>query len=312
MRPAASYLRCSTDAQQESIFEQRKQIERHAAGLGYAVIEEFADDGISGRSTDRPGLQALIAACENGAQWDAVFVWDRKRLGRPEDPIDVMALTSQIAKAGKKIVPLHGAQLTGNRLADNVVELVEFGQAGLESIGKSKDVLRGQHHVAETGAHVCGRAPFGTDALYMAGGKPVRRVRYAAHGKAELSVNGTEVLRPLPKGEVRMPGEIVTLVPGEPKHAEVVHFRDVPRDDGRQDHPNRSPGTPEVFRQAEAREAIQPRGRMGSDRRCVGRAGQQRGVERRGGTAEARSQDAQSAAGQGEQLGVPGDRARAL
>lgn len=228
MKPGACYTRRSTNSQEGSIPAQRRQIKREAAGLGYAIVEEFDDDGISGRSTERPGLHALLAACENGAPWDTVFVWDRKRLGRPEDPIDLMTITSRIKKCGKRIIPLHGVQATGNRLADNVVELVEFGQAGLESIGKSKDVLRGQHHVAETGAHVCGRAPFGADALYMAGGKPVRRVRYAAHGKAELSVNGTEILRPLPKGEIRMPGETVTLVPGEPKHVEVVQriYRD--------------------------------------------------------------------------------------
>ena len=222
LKPAACYLRCSTDLQEESIPEQRKQIEQHARSLGYEIVDEFADDGISGTTTDRQGLQAFLEACENGAPWDTAFVWDRKRLGRPKNPIDLLTITSRIAKSGKKLTFLHGAQTTGDGMVDGIIEFIEFGQAGKESVDKSRDVLRGQHFSAKAGAFSGGRTPYGTDSVYMAGDKPMRRVRYVGRRKLEVSPDGKEVLRELPKGKTHMPGEWRTYTPGAQSEVAVV------------------------------------------------------------------------------------------
>lgn len=224
MKPAACYLRCSTDAQEESVPAQRKQIERFAAERGFEVVEEFVDDGLSGTSTDRPRLQDLIEACEDNRVWGTIFIWDRSRLGRPEDPVDLLTITSRISKAGKTIVPVHGAQPTGDKMMDVLLQTLEFGQAGKESIKKSRDVLRGQRRAAEAGSFAGGSPPYGFDAQYEMGGVPIRRVRYGpGRGlKQNVSLDGKTIISKLPKGRVRMAGEKRTFVPSSPERVEIV------------------------------------------------------------------------------------------
>ncbi|PJA74533.1 recombinase, partial [bacterium CG_4_9_14_3_um_filter_65_15] len=48
--PAAIYLRRSTDRQEKSLGDQRKEILRYAAEHGFEVLAEFVDDGVSGTS----------------------------------------------------------------------------------------------------------------------------------------------------------------------------------------------------------------------------------------------------------------------
>ena len=48
--PAAVYLRRSTDRQEKSLEDQRKEIIRYAAEHGFGIVAEFVDDGVSGTS----------------------------------------------------------------------------------------------------------------------------------------------------------------------------------------------------------------------------------------------------------------------
>ncbi len=66
---AVSYIRVSTAQQAQrggerdgfSIPAQREANKRQADGLGAVVAAEFVDRGQSGRNTNRPGLQQMLA-----------------------------------------------------------------------------------------------------------------------------------------------------------------------------------------------------------------------------------------------------------
>jgi len=67
--PAAVYVRVSTDDQAKEGFSldaQRARIRAYCVAKGYRLLREFADDGFSGRSTNRPGFQSLISAIRDG------------------------------------------------------------------------------------------------------------------------------------------------------------------------------------------------------------------------------------------------------
>ena len=80
MRPT----RVSTEMQAEdglSITAQLNEIREYATARGWTVVSEFVDPGISGQTLDRPGLQSLLTAAEQGA-FEIVIVHELSRLSR--------------------------------------------------------------------------------------------------------------------------------------------------------------------------------------------------------------------------------------
>ena len=82
---AALYLRLSRDdagaGESVSIGGQRALLRSYAADHGWTVAGEYVDDGFSGTSFRRPGLERLLADVEAG-RVDLVLTKDLSRLGR--------------------------------------------------------------------------------------------------------------------------------------------------------------------------------------------------------------------------------------
>ena len=77
------YSRVSSEEQAQhgiSIEAQRNILEGYAA-MHTSTIRIFEDAGFSGKNTQRPGLQQLLAACRSGSV-SAVVVWKLDRLSR--------------------------------------------------------------------------------------------------------------------------------------------------------------------------------------------------------------------------------------
>lgn len=80
----AAYVRVSTEMQAEeglSITAQLNEIREYATARGWTVVSEFVDAGITGQTLDRPGLQSLLTAAEQGA-FDILIVHELSRLSR--------------------------------------------------------------------------------------------------------------------------------------------------------------------------------------------------------------------------------------
>ena len=82
---AALYLRLSRDdegiGESSSITNQRRLLTAYAQEHGYAVTGEYADDGWSGTSFDRPAFRRMIGDIEDG-RINMVLLKDLSRLGR--------------------------------------------------------------------------------------------------------------------------------------------------------------------------------------------------------------------------------------
>lgn len=82
---AALYLRLSKDdehgQESSSIDTQRKLLQAYAAEQGFAVFDEYVDDGVSGTTFDRPGFQRMIRDIEK-QRVNLVLTKDLSRLGR--------------------------------------------------------------------------------------------------------------------------------------------------------------------------------------------------------------------------------------
>lgn len=78
---AALYLRVSTD--QQTVENQRLALRAVADRRGWAIVAEYADEGISGAKErhERPGLDKLLRDAGKG-RFDVAMVWSVDRLGR--------------------------------------------------------------------------------------------------------------------------------------------------------------------------------------------------------------------------------------
>src|SRR5687768_7427340 len=85
--PVCSYLRMSSDKQEASISDQRKEVAAYCARHGYRIVREYIDEGISGwKGKERHGFQQLIADAPGG-EFQAVICWDQSRFSR-FDPME--------------------------------------------------------------------------------------------------------------------------------------------------------------------------------------------------------------------------------
>lgn len=96
---AALYCRLSRDdnldTESNSISNQKKILQKAAGERGYTDTQFFVDDGITGTTMKRPGLQKMLQAIERG-YIVAVFVKDLSRLGR--NYIEVGRLTEEFSR----------------------------------------------------------------------------------------------------------------------------------------------------------------------------------------------------------------------
>ena len=155
------YLRMSTDRQEASIPQQRDAVTKHARKLGYTIVREYADEGISGDCTHkRKAFQKMIADAAGGS-FDRILCFDQDRFGRFD-----------MIEAGWWIMPLRDAGVSLETIAQGVIDWSDFAgrltyavaQEGKHQFLRdlSRNSLRGQMNRAREGNGMYGAAaPYG-------------------------------------------------------------------------------------------------------------------------------------------------------
>jgi DNA invertase Pin-like site-specific DNA recombinase len=189
---AVLYLRRSTDRQEQSIGDQRSELDRFAREHGYDVVAEYVDDAVSGVGADgRKDFQRMIAdAARRDRPFDRILVYDVKRLSRGN---------SDEAGYYRHVLRQHGVEIVyategfaGNDTDDMVLNVKQW-LAHQESKQLSKVTLRGQLSNANGGWWNGGVPPYGYDLAYVDGqGTPQTRVRFLETGeKLVMDPDGT-------------------------------------------------------------------------------------------------------------------------
>ena len=162
MRRAVGYIRVSTEDQAQtgvSLPAQREKL------IGYAQVYEIdliaiePDDGASGKSLDRPGLQAALGRLDRG-EADGLLITKLDRLTRSIADWDHLIKRYFGDGRGKKLWSVSDAIDTGTaggRLVLNVIMTV--AQWEREAIAeRTRDALR---HKIATGSR-CGKVRYGS------------------------------------------------------------------------------------------------------------------------------------------------------
>ena len=210
------YLRRSGDRQESSLETQLRWALDEAAKHGVNVeasVEDLQhmqaqrlcryrsirlDDAISGSELKRPGLDALRSDVASDSSISHVFVYRRDRLGRPNDPVDMMQIEQSIRSCGVTIARSDGVAGPFSGATSDIGELfrmlAEYQSSGDFLRQLSERVLRTQLQLAREGRWTGGNAPYG-------------------FARALIDAQGN-ILEELPPGKsVRQPGCHVVILP---------------------------------------------------------------------------------------------------
>jgi site-specific DNA recombinase len=159
--PAAFYARVSSDRQKEqhTIGSQVTALIQYAETHGYLVPPEwqFQDDGYSGATLVRPGLEAIRDLAVQG-QIEAVLVHSPDRLSR-KYAYQVL-LTEELARCGVQLVFVHGP--SGTTPEDALLAQFQGMIAEYERAQILERSRRGKRHRAQHGTiSVLSGAPYG-------------------------------------------------------------------------------------------------------------------------------------------------------
>ena len=160
-KPAALYARVSSDRQKENhtITSQVAALAQYAETNGYLVPPEwqFQDDGYSGATLVRPGLEALRDLAAEG-QIQAVLIYSPDRLSR-KYAYQVL-LAEELARCGVELIFLRapsGASAEDQLLVQFQGMIAEYERAQIAERSR-----RGKRHRAQQGSiNVLSGAPYG-------------------------------------------------------------------------------------------------------------------------------------------------------
>ncbi len=224
LRPAAIYLRRSTDRQEKSLEDQRREILRYAGENGFGIVAEFVDDGVSGTSGEtRKGFLAMLDEAKSPKRaWQSILVWDIKRFGRM--PSDEAGHYRWLFKqAGVEII-YTSEGFTGTS-ADKFLRFFKQEAARDESATLSKAVIRGLVSLADAGWWPGGMAPYGFDlGYYDHTGKLFQVVRSTDSGDKLILDPAGHIIRSVQRGQKVKASdtEHVRLLPGLPERIHVA------------------------------------------------------------------------------------------
>jgi site-specific DNA recombinase len=160
-RPAALYARVSSDRQKENhtIDSQLSALVQYAENHAYLVPPEwrFQDEGYSGATVLRPGLEALRDLAAAG-QIEAALVYSPDRLSR-KYAYQVL-LAEELARCGVELVFLKSP--TGATPEDQLLVQFQGMIAEYERAQIAERSRRGKRHRAQQGSvNVLSGAPYG-------------------------------------------------------------------------------------------------------------------------------------------------------
>ena len=157
----ALYERLSHDdelqGESNSISNQKAMLEDYAEKNGFTGIRHFTDDGISGTTFEREGLQAMLAEVEKG-NIGTIIVKDMSRLGR--NYVQMGMLREQLRRANVRLIAVNEGVDTGSGFDD---DFLPFRDVINEYYAKdiSKKIKSTFKAKGESGKHVASSPPYG-------------------------------------------------------------------------------------------------------------------------------------------------------
>lgn len=199
----AAYIRVSTEGQtgedRYGLAEQQEAIKNYAKAKGHKIVAWFSDEGISGATINRDGLQDMLNAAEQG-KFNAVIVAKMDRIAR-----DLMAqlwIEKELLKAEVEIIsvaePFQGQDPANVLFRQMIGAFAQFEKARI-----TERMTGGRRQKAKEGGYAGGAAPIGYKAHL--GGKTLEIDKE----KVETVLRAFEIRKHNPKASLQEIADIL-------------------------------------------------------------------------------------------------------
>jgi DNA invertase Pin-like site-specific DNA recombinase len=170
MKNAVGYLRRSTDKQEQSLEDQKREILSFCKQEGFELVGWYTDNAISGASTENRGqFQAMIQAAQDKSRlFDFIIVYDVSRFSRG-DNAEVGYYLYILRRAGVEVLYVK-ENLKGDDVDEILRPVFQFN-ANLYLKSLSRDTIRGQVTSAKEGRFLGGPIPYGFKRIICENGK---------------------------------------------------------------------------------------------------------------------------------------------
>lgn len=162
------------------------------------------DNAITGADLARPGLRALIEDAANDKSISHIFVFKRDRLGRPDSPVEMMAVEETLRRKGVTFVRSDGITTPAENESGDISELVlmlfDYHRSGQFLKDLSEQMIRTQLQLARKGCWAGGKPPYGFVRVLV--DEKGNQVEELARGK-HVRQTGCHVML-LPKDEAKI------------------------------------------------------------------------------------------------------------
>jgi DNA invertase Pin-like site-specific DNA recombinase len=207
-KPAAAYVRMSTEHQRYSTENQRDAIDRYAREHGLEIVRTYSDAGKSGLSIDgRNALKQLIEDVQTGAApFQVVLVYDVSRWGRFQDA-DESAYYEYLCKRAGLNVRYCAEQFENDGSPiSTIVKGVKRAMAGEYSRELSAKVFAGQARLVELGFRQGGPSGYGLRRKLIDQAGQAKGI--LARGERKSLQTDRVILEPGPQDELQIIQEI--------------------------------------------------------------------------------------------------------
>lgn len=161
LTPAVSYLRMSKDSQESSIPAQRDAVADLAKRLGYRIIREYRDEGISGDNTEkRTAFLQMRRDASDLRDFKAILCWDQDRFGR-FDTLECGYWVKPIRDAGVELVTVAQGKISWSDFAGRISYLIQQDAKHQFLIDLSRNSNRGKLKKAMDGEWMGGLPAIG-------------------------------------------------------------------------------------------------------------------------------------------------------
>ena len=207
---AAQYVRMSDEAQQYSIDNQKAAIQEYAVRHGFVIVKTYADVGKSGVvAKNRKALGELLRDVVNGAEYEAILVYDVSRWGRFPNNDEAAHYEFLCSSSG---IPLHYCAepfVNDGTASSSILKALKRSMAAEFSRELGEKVFRGKTRIVQLGYWVGGPPGYGYRRLMVsADGTPKQTMKPSEH---KSLTTDRVILIPGPRNEIESVRRIFSM-----------------------------------------------------------------------------------------------------